>query len=628
MMLYDAGSRGPGTGSGRWIVLAVLSAALTLGLAAESPMPREGFLDLRAWDGRAPVTLSGTWSFSWPGEPEGAHRHLPVPSNWTTFTGKARAAAVYELEVILPDFGKRLPEGGLAIALPPVNSACELSWNGAVLWSSGSWSSDLSHVVEDKQPGLVSLPPRPGSNTLTLAIANLHDPVAGILEPPRLGGLRDLLSERELARIADCILMGSLIFTGLYHLCLFALRRSDRESLWFALACFLLALRQAYYGGSILLELLPGLSWDAQMRIAYSTFMGSALIIGLFLADLMREAAPRWFRYWIIVGAGGATLAILLLPAWIFVQAFSLFQLYFVASGSLGLWVLARALRRRVPGSALFFGGFLVLFATGVNDTLKPLLALSTPVLSGWGLLGFVFFQSMSLVRKFTKAFEASEALVLDLEQKSAEKEALTRELYHRGIGNMRLVSSYLSLHSGPSGDEPLQAAVADVQLRIASMSLVQGMLYESGDLCLIKLDECVFKIADLVAKRYGRSARPLSITMVADKVTVLIDSAMPCGLILTELIANVYAHAYPGGRVGLINVRLTKATDGLIRLRVSDRGAGMPAGSDPLASEGLGLMTVVGLIQDQLRGRVTFATDTGFSCDISFRDDLYSARV
>jgi two-component sensor histidine kinase len=108
----------------------------------------------------------------------------------------------------------------------------------------------------------------------------------------------------------------------------------------------------------------------------------------------------------------------------------------------------------------------------------------------------------------------------------------------------------------------------------------------------------------------------------------VLIDSAIPCGLILAELMSNAYAHAFPGSCEGEIQVRLRKSEEGLISLRVADRGVGVAEGFDPEKTGGLGLQTVLGLARDQLHGEIEFTTIGGFACEVRFRDDSNRPRL
>jgi two-component sensor histidine kinase len=603
---------------------------LLLCLLAQAGFPdlRPGVVDLTQWKGGAAVDLSGMWLLSWDADAAGLPRDIHVPGNWTGTTASSRGSGTYHLDIALPDFSPEALPGGLAIAVPPVNSACELLWNGELLWRSGRVSADLSQVVEDVHPGLVSLPLRPGINHLDLRVANLHDPIAGILAAPRLGSLQTLVGERERSRMLDGFLAGSLLIMGLYHLGLYLFRTKDRSSIWFSLLCFLLALRQFDYGGYILLDNLPWIHWELQMRIAYGSRAGGILLVGLFLEGLMRPSVPRWFLPWLYIGAGGYTLSALLLPASLFVHGSFILLAYFAATGLIGLWIVLRSLSAGISGAGFFLSGYLALLVTSVHDSVKTLLSLPTPYLVSVGFLGFILFQSLSLIRSFTASLASSEANAARLERMNTEKQGLLRELYHRSNNNMQVVAALMDFRAMKVAGSSFPKVVQDIQNRISSMAVVQRMLYQLGDLSRIHLDDFVGTVAGIVARNHKREDCPLTVTVDSERMPVLIDSAIPCGLILAELMSNAYAHAFPGSCEGEIQVRLRKSEEGLISLRVADRGVGVAEGFDPEKTGGLGLQTVLGLARDQLHGEIEFTTIGGFACEVRFRDDSNRPRL
>jgi two-component sensor histidine kinase len=110
--------------------------------------------------------------------------------------------------------------------------------------------------------------------------------------------------------------------------------------------------------------------------------------------------------------------------------------------------------------------------------------------------------------------------------------------------------------------------------------------------------------------------------------VAVSVDVAIPCGLIISELVSNALAHAFPDGASGRVVVSVSRAEDE-IAIAVRDDGVGLPAGYELRASPGLGLRTVLGIGEEQLRGRVEFGPpDRGFSCRLTFKDIYYSKRL
>jgi two-component sensor histidine kinase len=215
-----------------------------------------------------------------------------------------------------------------------------------------------------------------------------------------------------------------------------------------------------------------------------------------------------------------------------------------------------------------------------------------------------------------------------DLRQSLAEKETLLRELYHRTKNNMNTIIAMLNLQARSAGDARLTEAFADAQNRILSMSLVHERLYKSKDLSRVDLKDYINDLISLLADTYSVPHDRLSIVSELEPVSVMIDSAIPCGMVLNELISNSMKHAFPGERGGVIRVGLTGQTDGLIRLEVADTGVGVPPGFDFRRDGRLGSRTVFSLIESQLGGRVSLDTREGVSWRFEFRDDQYSPSV
>jgi two-component sensor histidine kinase/HAMP domain-containing protein len=163
-----------------------------------------------------------------------------------------------------------------------------------------------------------------------------------------------------------------------------------------------------------------------------------------------------------------------------------------------------------------------------------------------------------------------------------SEKETLLRELHHRTKNNMGVIIALLELQALDIDDARLNDAIAETTGRIRSMALVHQKLYEARDLSHINLREYIEELALLLTASYLVPPARLSTIHELEDISVLIDTAIPCGLILNELISNALKYAFPGGRKGEIRLELRKLEGGEIRLRVSDDGVGLPEGFDP----------------------------------------------
>jgi two-component sensor histidine kinase/PAS domain-containing protein len=207
------------------------------------------------------------------------------------------------------------------------------------------------------------------------------------------------------------------------------------------------------------------------------------------------------------------------------------------------------------------------------------------------------------------------------------EKETLLRELYHRTKNNMNVIISMLKLQSNQTGDERLKEAFSETEDRIISMSMVHEKLYEAQDLSHINLKEYIEDLARHLLANYSVSNDHLSLALRMDDVRVLIDTAISCGLIINELISNALKYAFPDGRAGRLEIRLSQDEDREITLVVSDDGVGLPPGFDVKHDGHLGFRLINSLAQSKLRARLGFEANHGLSCSLSFREGSTYAK-
>lgn len=209
------------------------------------------------------------------------------------------------------------------------------------------------------------------------------------------------------------------------------------------------------------------------------------------------------------------------------------------------------------------------------------------------------------------------------------EKETLLQEVYHRTKNNMQVIASLLEMQSLISEDEGTRNVMKEMVGRIKSMALVHRKLYESKDLSRIDLGEYIEDLASGIRSSFLDDRKGIEIMVDAARgIVSLLDTAIPCGLALNELVVNSVKHAFPGGRKGSIRVRLRRQDDGAIELTVADDGIGLPPGFDAERDGRLGLRTVVSLIEYQLHGTVEHPGGEGTTWVVVFRDGLYEARV
>jgi two-component sensor histidine kinase len=211
------------------------------------------------------------------------------------------------------------------------------------------------------------------------------------------------------------------------------------------------------------------------------------------------------------------------------------------------------------------------------------------------------------------------------------EKELLLRELYHRTKNNMQVISSMLTLQTQYAKNKEVEKIIRQTEDRIRAMSLVHRKLYQSKDLSRLSIREYIHELAHLLMQSYKVTSQKIVLNLEIEDFMVLIDTAIPCGLLLNELVSNALKHAFPGEKRGEITIRVSRSEQGDIDLYVSDTGAGVPPGTDFENQETMGIKSIITIARHQLQGQVTFETDNpghGIACHVHFKDNLYSQRV
>ncbi|HBY09382.1 MAG TPA: hypothetical protein DEH22_16970 [Chloroflexi bacterium] len=208
------------------------------------------------------------------------------------------------------------------------------------------------------------------------------------------------------------------------------------------------------------------------------------------------------------------------------------------------------------------------------------------------------------------------------------EKEALLRELYHRTKNNMQVISAMLNLESDRSHDKTLQQTLLDMDGRIRSMALVHQKLYQSQNLSSIDLQEYLSELANLMFESYQIEPGRVTLSLETESIPVLIDNAIPCGLIVNEILSNALKYAFPGERKGEIKIRLARLAEHRILIEISDNGVGVPLGEDLRQKNTLGVQMILGIAGHQLDAQVDLDTTKGISWRILFSDNNYHSRV
>jgi PAS domain S-box-containing protein len=200
------------------------------------------------------------------------------------------------------------------------------------------------------------------------------------------------------------------------------------------------------------------------------------------------------------------------------------------------------------------------------------------------------------------------------------EKEILLREVHHRVKNNMQVISSILNLQSSYVSDEYALTLLKESQNRIKTMAYIHESLYQNKSFTSVNFSDYVYTLVNNIVQSYSYSTEKVKLVLNIDKITLSLDSSIPAGLIINELITNAIKHAFPGSRQGIITFNL-RCENNFVFLELKDNGVGFAPGKDFENSHSLGLQLVNTLIE-QIEGELKFKSqkDIGTEVLVTFK--------
>lgn len=221
----------------------------------------------------------------------------------------------------------------------------------------------------------------------------------------------------------------------------------------------------------------------------------------------------------------------------------------------------------------------------------------------------------LGISRDITERKRAEEEIAANLK----EKETLLREIHHRVKNNLQIVASLLSLQSRTISDPGILGALSDTQNRVKAMALVHERLYRSTSISRIDLADHVKYLALNLFRFYSVSSQKIQWKIEAPHIEVNINTAIPLGLVVNELITNAIKYGFPLDRRGVLFIILQKNGQDLT-LMIKDNGVGIPENFDWQNAESMGMRLINNLVE-QLDGTVSLNRSSGTAFTITVKD-------
>jgi PAS domain S-box-containing protein len=221
---------------------------------------------------------------------------------------------------------------------------------------------------------------------------------------------------------------------------------------------------------------------------------------------------------------------------------------------------------------------------------------------------------SLGMVLDITDRKSAEAKIMASLK----EKEILLREIHHRVKNNLQIIYSLISLQTSRLTDPTAGLILRDSQNRIQSIAQVHDQLYRSEDTASIRFAEYVGTMTQYLFNSYAVDLQRIALVSHTQDIVLPMDLALPCGLIVHELVSNALKHAFPAGRKGNIFIDLESLENDTVVLTIADDGVGFPADLDLRKSKTLGLQLVAGL-SEQLGGSLKVLGQKGTRSTLTF---------
>jgi PAS domain S-box-containing protein len=244
------------------------------------------------------------------------------------------------------------------------------------------------------------------------------------------------------------------------------------------------------------------------------------------------------------------------------------------------------------------------------DGTIRNVLVSASPVKAGDGTSR----ATLAVVTDITERKQTEEKIKTALQ----EKEVLLKEIHHRVKNNMQIISSLLSLQETYIKDPSVQKAFRESQTRIRAMAMIHERLYQSEDLARIDIDEYIETLAADLFRTYNVTPGAVSFKNEVNGIYLKLDIAIPCCLLIHELLSNSLKYAFPKGRRGEIIVTF-KSEKNQYYLTVKDNGIGFPGDLDFRSAESLG-MQLVNMFVKKLHGTIELDSRCGTEFKIEFK--------
>lgn len=419
--------------------------------ALEKPYANNGILDLTGWNFEKDgiITLDGQWEFYWneflspedfkKADTSKSRELIVLPRAWNKFIINDKELsgngyATYRLTI--NNSGNDI----LGIRIPRIFTSYKLWVNGKLTASAGKTGTDIENMTPQYLPQVKYITPENDVIEIVVQASNFRHRSGGMLESLHIGKASQIDELRTKNLALELFLFGSLFIIGFYHIALYIFRTKDKSTLYFGIYSLLISARTLLVGEIYLIHLFPGFNWEIAHKMqTLAYYIGVPLVI-LFLKSTFPDDVSEKASRVIKTTASCFALLVLLAPARIFTLVNPIYQVFSLCVILYIFYIVIITCFKKKEGAYLIGLGMIILVLFAINDIifLSVILAdsnnhflrrfVTRGNLASFGLLIFVFIQSLVLAKKFSKSFSNVELLTEKLQQLNIGLEEKVRE--------------------------------------------------------------------------------------------------------------------------------------------------------------------------------------------------------
>ncbi|MEC0368927.1 hybrid sensor histidine kinase/response regulator [Paenibacillus chibensis] len=558
--------------------------------AKKNPRAVDGILDLTHWSlkDEGPVQINGRWSLYWKElltKPEMARADATkpifaeVPGEWEKNGLPGRGYATYRLTIRTSG-----DDGTLALRIPAISPAYRLFVDDRLIAETGVVSSERASVQAAYLPQTISFDPPGGTFDLYIQIANELYPEGGIWFGLTLGTEHSMLFLKQRTDIVEISVFGGCTLLGLYQIALYAMRRSDRSTLYFGICCLLGAIRIGAVGEMYIVRLYPHIDIRALIFLEYLTFYGGVTAALLFAKELYpKEYHTAVTKSLAVIGCGFIGTVLLLPTEW-YTRFMEGYKYVSIVSLAYILFGIVLAFWRGRGGAVLQLIGWLIFIGAALHDILYSVdqVIWSDIQLVPYGFILLVFIEALELARRFTNAYrvigDMSEQLLASNRMKDEFLANTSHELKTPLHGIMNLSLALTEERSGPLNERQRE----QLEVVVAVARRLSNLINDILDLSRLKNSGIQLELGAVDIRAVVSSQRDVFLHYIGDKpVALRFDwpEALPRVYAdesrLLQMVYNLIGNAIKFTPEGEVAVSAW-AEGGMLHMAVADTGIGI----------------------------------------------------